>query len=513
MNAATRIEYGADAERFQAELAAYLELRVRWAEDPNRYVAERIGATPTHQQRRLLDALAPDGAKVTVRSGHGTGKTSAIAWAIYWFLETRDYSRIPCTAPTAAQLRDVLWADLGLWMRRSHEQSQRRGDHPRLFLGALFRLIRDRLQDRSAPGEWFAAARTSSKHTPDALQGFHAGDVTISADGKSREDTEGADSGRLMFVVDEASGVPDGVFEVAEGALSGHGSRLIMAGNPVRTGGYFARSHGRDRHQFTPLHFRTSDSPLADPDYRARLVARWGEHSNIVRVRADGEFPTHGDDVLISLEWAESAINRDQHVESCETRVSVDPARFGDDRTVTIVRRGRNLLACEVAARQDTMTTCGRAIVMRQTYGAAGIWVGTAGFAGIADRLREQGEHVVEVNEGAGAPRERPWGHDDQMTPALVRDWMWLAGRAWLRDELPSFAGIDRDTAEELAGELATPRYSFDSSGRLKVESKDELKRPERLGRSPDLADALLISLYPDKARNQAPAVAGKTEF
>lgn len=513
MNATTRHAHGPDVERFSAELAAYLALRARWAADPNRYVAERIGATPTHQQRRLLDAIAPDGAKVTVRSGHGTGKTSAIAWSVLWFLETRDYSRIPCTAPTAAQLRDVLWAELGMWMRRSHEQSQRRGDHPRLWLGALFRLIRDRIHDRSAPGEWFAAARTSSKHAPDALQGFHAGDITISADGHARERADTSDPGRLMFVVDEASGVPDAVFEVAEGALSSPGARLLMAGNPVRTSGHFARSHGRDRHQFTPLHFRTSDSPLADPEYRDRLVARWGEHSNIVRVRADGEFPTHGDDVLISLEWAESAIERDPYSEACETRVSVDPARFGDDRTVIMVRRGRNVLAAEIAARQDTMTTCGRAVVLRKTHGAVGIWVGTAGFAGIADRLREQGEHVVEVNEGAGAPRERPWGHDDQMTPQTMRDWMWLAGRAWLRDELPSFSGLDRDTAEELAGELSSPRYSFDSSGRLKVESKDDLKRAERLGRSPDLADALLISLCPDRAANQAPAVAGKTEF
>jgi hypothetical protein len=500
-------------ERLADELAAYHALRAQWAEDPCRYVVERIGVTPTHQQRRLLDSIAPDGAKVSIRSGHGTGKSSSLAWCIFWFLETRDYSRIPCTAPTAAQLRDVLWAELGLWMRRSHEHSQRRGDHQRLWLGSLFRLIRDRLQDRSAPGEWFAAARTSSKTSPDALQGFHAGNIVVSEDGQTRQIVEGADTGRLMFVIDEASGVPDLVYEVAEGALSGHGSRLIMAGNPVRTSGYFFRSHNRDRHQFTTLHFRTSDSPLADPDYRVRLVARWGEDSNIVRVRADGEFPVHGDDVLISLEWAESAIDRDPHIESCETRISVDPARFGDDRTVIMARRGRNILAAEITAKQDTMATCGRASIMRRKYNAAGIWVGTAGFAGIADRLMEQGEHVVEVNEGAGAPREQPWGHDDQMIPLNVRDWMWLAGRAWLRDEQPSFAGLDREIAEELAGELATPKYSFDSSGRLRIESKDELKKPGRLGRSPDLADALLISLYPDRVRRQAPAVAGKTEF
>lgn len=511
MNAPTRRHPSLDP--FSADLDAYLHLRTAWAADPARYVRERIGVTPTHQQRRLLEAIAPEGAKVTIRSGHGTGKTSALAWCVFWFLETRDYSRIPCTAPTAAQLRDVLWAELGLWMRRSHETSRARGDHPRLWLGALFRLIRDRLHDRGAPGEWFAAARTSSQHSPDALQGFHAGDLAISADGLAREHHEGGDAGRLMFVVDEASGVPDSVYEVAEGALSSPGARLLMAGNPVRTTGYFARSHGRDRHQFETLHFRTQDSPLAAPDYRTRLIARWGEHSNIVRVRADGEFPTHGDDVLIALEWAEAAIYRDPYPEACETRISIDPARFGDDRTVTIVRRGRNLLAAEIAHRQDTMATCGRAIALRREHKAAGIWVGTAGFAGIADRLREQGEHVVEVNEGGGPPRERPWGHADQMTPHTTRDWMWLAGRAWLRDEQPSFAGLDRDTAEELAGELSMPKYTFDSSGRLRVEAKDQLKRADRLGRSPDLADAVLISLYPDRAQHQGPAVAGKTEF
>jgi hypothetical protein len=46
-------------------------------------------------------------------------------------------------------------------------------------------------------------------------------------------------SDNLMFVIDEASGVPDIVFQVGEGSLSTPGAKVLMTGNPTRVTGYF----------------------------------------------------------------------------------------------------------------------------------------------------------------------------------------------------------------------------------------------------------------------------------
>jgi len=62
--------------------------------------------------------------------------------------------------------------------------------------------------------------------------------------------------------VDEAAGVSDRVFEVAEGALASPNASLLMGGNPTRGTGYFANSHKHNRRDYTALHFRSSDSPL-----------------------------------------------------------------------------------------------------------------------------------------------------------------------------------------------------------------------------------------------------------
>src|SRR5215831_3224381 len=114
-----------------------------------------------------------------------------------------------------------------------------------------------------------------------------------------------------------------------------------MLGNPTRNSGTFHASHHKDRGSYTPLHFRSSDSPLVAPDYRERLVRKWGEGSNVVRVRADGDFPRAEDDVLISLDLTEPCLTREPEVGAGQRILGVDVARLGSDRTVLLLRQGR----------------------------------------------------------------------------------------------------------------------------------------------------------------------------
>jgi len=455
-------------------LPLYLELRSFWKRDPLLYVRQRFGASPTWQQQQILEAIAPPGAKVSIRSGHGIGKTTAAAWALMWHLETHDYSKVPCTAPSSHQLRDVLWAELSKWRRRADEVSAQRGDHPRFWLGRLFRLVTDSLTDPGAR-EWGAFARTARKENPEALQGFHAA--------------------HLLYVLDEASGIDEAIFEAAEGALSTPGARVLMLGNPTRTSGTFAASHLHNRGDYTALHFRSQDSPLVAPEYRERLVRKWGEGSNVVRVRADGDFPRQDDDVLISLELTEPCLTRER-VEGEGPRVlGVDIATFGSDRTALVLRQGRVVEHIAVYGGQDTMATVGRVVEKAEAWRADVIAVDTIGMGrGPADRLREvrreQGAAwtVVDVDVSRSAPARRR----GEPRAKRLRDWLWLAVTTWLRDEHPVFGWKtpeERQACEDLAGELASVTYDLDSTGCIVVEDKESMRK--RLGHSPDLADAL----------------------
>ena len=195
-------------------LPLYLELRSFWKRDPLLYVRQRFGVEPTWQQQQILEAIREPGAKVSVRSGHGVGKSASAAWVLSWFVETHDFAKVPCTAPSSHQLRDILWGELSKWRRRADELSAQRGDHPRFWLSKLFRLLTDSLTDPGAK-DWGAFARTAKKENPEALQGFHGA--------------------ALLYIIDEASGVDESIFEAAEGALSTPGARVLMLGNPTRT--------------------------------------------------------------------------------------------------------------------------------------------------------------------------------------------------------------------------------------------------------------------------------------
>lgn len=490
-------------------LLEYGQLRGLWREDSVLYAQQRLGMNPTRQQKQLLQSVADNGSRVSVRAGHGVGKTAATAAAILWHLECFDYCRIPCTAPTASQLFVVLWAELAKWIRRSDEESQRSQLEPAFWLSNLFRIVQDRVFDLGAANEWFAVARTAKKENPDALQGFHATDLMITEDDRAvqRSDAGGA----IFYVLEEASGIPDEIIEVIEGALSSRRSRLLMVGNPVRNTGFFARSHHQDRQFFTTLHFSCSDSPLPDPGYREQLEKKYGVGSNVVRVRADGEFPKQDDDVLIPLELAESALLRDPITTDLKGGIlGVDVARFGDDRTCLLLRKGGQIGLIEVYARQDTMETVGRIMHVIEKYEPLRVYVDVDGLGGgVVDRLKELGQPVrgVHAMETATLPSKAKSRFESraaiarfgrqEATPRAMKDFLWMQMLDWYFDE-PSLAGCDHDHAEDLVGECTTVTYAFDSSGRLKVESKDDLKK--RGLRSPDLADALALTFAPDRS-------------
>jgi hypothetical protein len=442
-----------------------------------RYVTRWIEAIKPVEttECQCITVARPDGLYLT-NDCIVTHNSSGAAFGIYWFLETHNYAKVPCTAPSAHQLRDVLWGELSKWRRHADEQSVRRGDPSCFSLSHLFRLVTDRLFDSSAP-EWGAIARTASKENPEAFQGFHAE--------------------HLLFILDEASGIPEAIYEAAEGALSTSGARVLMLGNPTRTSGTFYNSHHKDRGSYTALHFRSQDSPLVDVSYRERLVRKWGEGSNIVRVRADGDFPRQEDDVLISLDLTEPCLSRERCSGDGVRKLGVDVARMGADRTTLVLRQGRVVEHIRIFAKQDTMMTVGCIVAVLEAWRVEEIDVDVIGLgAGVYDRLAELKREghlrcaVVAVNVAQKAPTVR---HPADAKPRRLRDYLWLEVARWLREDDPVFVAADGQACEDLAGELASVHYGIDSQGFLVIEDKDAMRK--RLGHSPDLADGLCCTM------------------
>lgn len=431
-----------------------------WRGDAELFVREVLGAEPEPWQVRALGLLSR-GDRVAVRSGHGVGKTTLIAWAVLWFMLTRFPCQVPVTANSQNQLRDAVWAAINLWARRL-PQSMRE----QLVITA------ERVMMVAAPTVSFAVARTASAERPEALQGFHAD--------------------YLLFVLEEASGIPEKVIQVAYGALSTPGAKILAVGNPTRTDGFFFDVFHRLRESWATMVVSSEEVPRAMGHIKD-IEEKYGKDSNVYRVRVLGEFPIEDDDVLIPLYLVEQAIARWKEkaiapIEHIRPIWGVDVAYFGDDWS-TLAKRHGNVMKQPVRAwhGHDTMQMAGQILMEYENCAddekPAEIIVDVIGYgAGVVDRLREMGlGHVVRgLNVSEGRPIEERF-----MRP---RDELWFRAREWFQAQ---DCGMVEDAA--LIADLTGVRYKPpSSSGKMRIEPKDETK--ERIGRSPDRGDAFVMT-------------------
>ena len=427
----------------------------KYHSDPNLFVEQVLQIKPDPWQAELLSEVAKNTRKISVRSGHGTGKSTVASWVIIWYFLTKHPCKIVLTAPTSSQLFDALFSEVKSWIRKLPQALQ-----------TLLEVTSDRVVLLSAPQDAFVSCRTARAETPEAMAGVHSDNV--------------------LLVVDEASGIPEKVFEAAAGSMSGLTATTLMLGNPVRTSGSFYESHHRLKNEWYTMHISCLDSPRVSKEFIREMAVRYGEDSSAYFVRVLGKFPKTDDDTILSLALVEDAQNRDVKMSEFTPKIwGLDVARFGMDSSVLAERQGTIVTELEAWKGKDLMQLVG---LVHNKYSEClpsqrpiQIMVDSIGLgAGVVDRLRELDLPVRGINV-AESPSMR-----GQYTN--LRAELWFRMKEWLeaRD-----CKIPKD--EALFSELVSPRYFFSSTGKLQVESKQEMKK--RGLPSPDRADAVILTL------------------
>lgn len=432
---------------------------------PERFVREVLSAEPDEWQSEMLEAYGRRERRISVRSGHGVGKSACVAWIIVHHFVTEFPQKTAITAPTTKQMFAVLWPEVAKWLLKCPS-----------FVQDVFEVKSETIVHKGNPKESFVTAATARPENPEALAGIHCED------------------GSVLLVADEASGVHEKIFESASGSMSGHEATTILTGNPVRTEGLFYDTHMRLGDLWHTIHVNCETSKRVAPDFIEDMRRRYGADSNGYRVRVLGEFPKSDLDTIIPIELIEAAQMRDVKVNPHAGVVwGLDPARFGEDRSALVKRRANGLLEKpKVWKDKDTMQL---AALVYEEYRATPVMdrpveilVDVIGLgAGVTDRLRQLQLPVRGINVSESAAMS------DQY--ANLKAELWYKAKEWFQ-RLDCWIPEDSRDIESMDGhlgaELARPRYKFTKGGKIQVESKDDIKK--RGFPSPDLADAFVLT-------------------
>lgn len=461
----------------------------------------RRGETPAFYQDEIATDLITF-KRESVRGPHGLGKTALASWVVLWFALTRDGDdwKIPTTASAWRQLTKFLWPEIHKWARKLRwDIIGREPFDPRRELQTLSLKL--------ATGEAFAVASDD----PTLIEGAHAD--------------------HLLYLFDEAKSIKSETFDAAEGAFSNAGEDTageafaLAVSTPGEPQGRFydiqARKSGfEDWHTRHVTLDETMRAGRVSREWAEQRKKQWTEKSAVYQNRVLGEFAASEEDGIIPLAWIELANDRwhawrEQEFFGTFASVGVDVARSGEDKTVLALRKKvakakpedpeppckQGVYELRRFAKQDTMQTTGHVKGILDALGGRAM-VDVIGIgAGVVDRLRELGKSVTAFNASA---------HTDYRDRSHEQGFINVRSHAWwnLREML------DPMNAEEIAlppddlltGDLTAPHWKNVSGGKIQVEGKDDKwgdenghrTLRERLGRSTDDGDAVVMAFYAD---------------
>lgn len=470
------IELAEEVAKYYHDPLGFVKFAYPWGEPgvlseqkgPDVWQREFLEELGRQVRDRAFDGTAPvKPIRMGVASGHGIGKSVLVAWLVDWILSTRPDSQGTISANTFPQLQTKTWAAIQRWTGLC-------------ITSHWFKVSSQRIYHKAFESTWFCSAQTCREENSEAFAGQHAANSTS------------------FYIFDEASAIPDKIWDVAEGGLTDGEPMHFVYGNPTRNSGRFhSAMFGKDRDYWSGRSIDSRECKFTNKALIAEWERKYGEDSDWFRVRVRGVPPRAGDTQFIDQEAVYLAQKRQVVVLPDEPLVmGIDLARGGSDDNVVRFRRGRDartLPAIRIPGEKarDSMfmvTKIGELLLEHRP--AVTFLDATGGSVGgpIGDRLRQLGHKVIDV-QFAG---ESPDPHC-----ANMRAFMWSKLREWLKT-----GAIDPTIDLEI--DLTGPGYHSDSKDRLVLESKESMK--ERGLDSPDDGDALALtfaqSVVPRKKRS-----------
>lgn len=457
------MELASEIAKFYADPLGFVKFAYPWGEPgplanatgPDEWQTEFLRDLGEEVRRRKFDgrnAVAP--IRMAVASGHGIGKSTIVAWIVDWIMSTRPNCVGTVTANTFPQLQTKTWAQIQLWTRRC-------------ITAHWFTISGTRLAYRESPESWAFTPQTCREENSEAFAGQHAA------------------SSSSVYVCDEASAIPEKIYEVSEGGLTDGEPMIFLFGNPTRSQGKFHRvCFGSERNRWNHRSIDSRRSSMTNKAQIEEWVKDYGEDSDFVRVRVRGLPPAASDLQFIDSTRVYEAQRRPPVSFSDDPLiVGVDVARGGGDRNVIFFRRGfdaRSILPVRIPGEEtrDTSRLVTKLCSLIETHKPAYVFVDGTGIGGpIVDRMRQLGHKCVqEVQFGWKSP-------DDHY--ANMRAYMWWRMKEWLLK-----GAIPQD--ERLEVDITGPGYRHDRQDRVLLEPKEEMKK--RGLDSPDDADALALT-------------------
>ncbi len=495
-----------DRERYRAE---YL----RHKDDPAAWVAESVtfprGGAATEYQLEAMTELAVNH-RLALRGCRGVGKTGTASLVINHFAHTREALEIDwkilATAGVMRHLVRALWPEIHKWSPR---------------IGGLYRpFIRDKelltLSLQLPHGQAFGAVARN----PDLIESAHADE--------------------MLIVVDEGKSVPDAVWDALEGSLTGETGQYALAlstpGQPA--GRFYEICQGRHP-EWSTMHVTPERAVAAGRVSQRWIDARrrsWGERSAMYLQQVLGEFAADDENAVVPLSFVEGGMERweawrqagrpatladvgpkvdaearaEWEARGCpvaagDRSYAVDVATTGKDKTVIATRTGRHITKLDYTTGNTTMVVVAK---VQGVVGKAGlderhpIVVDATGVgSGVADRLAELGYNVIRYT---GAAATKATSKDGKHGFTNVRSAAYWRLRELLDTEVPADEAIMIPPFSELTADLTTPTWT-EVTGippKYKVETKVDLVK--RLGRSPDMGDAVAMAYWLDAAITEA---------
>ncbi len=440
---------------FRGDMLGYVMFAFPWGQGE---LAEFDGpdqwAIDLMEDIRLGLLTIDEAIRLATASGHGIGKSAFVAWLILWAMSTMEDTKGVVTANTETQLKTKTWPELAKWHRLAINS------HWFTYTAtALFSV------DPKHEKTWRVDMVAWSERNTEAFAGLH---------NKGK---------RILLIFDEASAIPDVIWEVSEGALTDEGTEIIWAafGNPTRNKGRFKECFGRFKARWKRRQIDSRTVKITNKKQIQEWFDDYGEDSDFFKVRVRGQFPSVDPNALISPEEVEAAFDRNykEHDYSFAARIlGVDVAREGMDSTVIAPRQGLVAFPMKVIQIPDHMIQAGIVVKAKEGWDADTVFIdNTGGYGGgVIDKCRELRHEVVGVHFAGKASDKRYFNKRSEIIMNLAQ---WIkAGGAMFRDE-------------KLKEELCAVTYTF-TKDQFRVCEKDEIK--EEIGRSPDRMDALALT-------------------